>query len=202
MSGPTLPLLPRLRRQGSDRSDRGASLIEGAIIAPVFFACLFMLIEGSFMLRVDLTANHAVREAARVESVQGNKSLTDQEALAKLKASLVSLDTTKIKRIVVWKASGPGDKVPTACKTASQTNLCNSFANADALKVTAGCTSTAGDRFWCPANRKVALSAARGGPPDYVGVWVRYEHHTLTGLFARTVTVEAAAIVRIEPQQR
>lgn len=193
------PLRTRARHR---RTERGASLIEGAIIAPVFFGLLFILIEGSFLLRVNLSVNHAAREAARVEAVQGNKSFTDRLALEALESNLISLDPTKVKRVVVWKASGPGDTVPTACKTAPQTNLCNSYANTKALTASAGCISTAADRFWCPATRNRILSPARGGPPDYVGVWVRFEHNTLTGLFGSTASVEATAIIRIEPQKR
>lgn len=183
-------------------NDRGASLVEGAIIAPVFFLTLFMMIEGSFLLRTNLSANHAVREGARLESVLGNKGDTDKQTLERIKTSLVSLDPTSVADVVIWKADGPGDPVPPACKTTSQMGLCNSYDDLEQLKTKFACEVGAKDVFWCPRDRVVKLSPATGGPPDYVGVWLRYKHDTLTGLFAEDVTVEATAIVRIEPQEK
>lgn len=175
--------------------------MEGAIIAPVFFLTLFMMIEGSFLLRTNLTVNHAVREGARVESVMGNASDADKVALEKIKESLVSLDPANVVDIAVWKAEGPGDTVPDRCRTRNQTDVCNSYNHLDRLNSKWGCDNS-NDRHWCPRDRVVKLSPATGGPPDYVGVWVQYRHDTLTGLFAEDITVEATAIVRIEPQEK
>lgn len=188
--------------RGNRHNDRGASLVEGAIIAPVFFLTLFMLIEGSFLLRTNLTVNHAAREGGRLESVVGNASDADRAVLKRIEGSLVSLDPNDVVRVVVWRADGPGTTVPTACRTHSVQNKCNSYASFDELTIKWGCENNAADHFWCPRDRVVKLSPATGGPPDYVGVWIQYRHDTLTGLFAKEITVEASAIVRIEPQEK
>ena len=57
------------------------------------------------------------------------------------------------------------------------------------------------DRFWCPAGRKVGLTAGAGGPPDYVGVYVHVTHDYLTKLIANTTTITEQTVMRIEPQE-
>ena len=45
------------------------------------------------------------------------------------------------------------------------------------------------DKYYCPSSRKVALTAANGGPPDVVGVWIKMHHAYYTKFIADSVTL-------------
>jgi hypothetical protein len=42
-------------------------------------------------------------------------------------------------------------------------------------------------------------SGNSGAGPDYVGVYVRFDHQWMTGLFGSTKTVTDITVMRIEP---
>ena len=63
-----MPIFPSLRRQS------GATVVEMAIIAPVFLLVLLALIELSMMFFATLTMQYAVREGARY-AVTGQSNL-------------------------------------------------------------------------------------------------------------------------------
>lgn len=56
------------------RRERGASVVEFAIVAPVFFFLLFAMIELCLLFWVNITMQHAVREGARY-AITGQNNL-------------------------------------------------------------------------------------------------------------------------------
>jgi hypothetical protein len=51
------------------------------------------------------------------------------------------------------------------------------------------------DRYWAPAVRNDMLL----DPPDYLGVWVRTTHESLTGFAFKHLTVTESTVARIQP---
>jgi len=63
---------PALRQPGQWRSGkRGQSMVEFALIAPLAFFLLFMIIEGGLFINAQATIDNASREAARVAAMCG-----------------------------------------------------------------------------------------------------------------------------------
>ena len=67
-----LPLLGRSRRRRSSIEDakkrsRGQSLVEFAIVFPIFILVLFAVIEFSFMLYSQMTVSNAAREGEQTQ---------------------------------------------------------------------------------------------------------------------------------------
>ena len=58
------------------------------------------------------------------------------------------------------------------------------------------------DRFWCPSTRRINASALTGGPPNFLGVYVKVKHKALTSFLGTSVTFTDQAILRIEPEER
>ena len=70
----------------------------------------------------------------------------------------------------------------------------------DPSKITFGCGPARPDRYWCPTSRKVrSQPECRYAGPDYVGVWMRIEHPSVTKIFAG-VTIEDHSVIRLEPR--
>ncbi len=198
--GPRRKRFTRLRM----RSERGASLVEGAIVAPIFFAMLFMVFEGSFMLRSYLSTARAGDEGDRTATITARDSLADFMTIQSVKSALAGLDTDNIEYVIVYKANKVGDDAPDACRTGSVVGLCNHYTSID-LNLGEnffGCGTGTKDVAWCPTTRKVGLAAGPDGPPDLVGVQVAYVHKSLVGLFFDEVTVKSHSVGRIEPQTK
>jgi hypothetical protein len=208
------PPARRTRRFGAMRrlrSERGASLVEAAIVAPLVFLLIYGVMETGYAFFGRLTVNNMSVVAARSGSGEANDVLADFAILQAVKSGATGMGTSNINVVVVYRATSPDDRVPTDCKAASVTNTpttrgCNRYVSADlALDVDQfGCVgppgpSTKKDSYWCPTTRKTALQGT-GGPPDYIGVYVEAEHDNLTGLLGDSFTFTTDTVIRIEPR--
>ncbi len=186
------------------RRDRGAVLTETALTIPLFFLIVFGIIEGGLLFRDRLTTTSAAHDAARAATVSGDELSADRHVLDVMQDSSAPLPDGIIERIVVFKASGPGATVPTACLTGGVVGVCNSYTEAD-LAVDAGSFGCQADkdldRYWCPSDRNVIQSAANGGPPDYIGVHFVIRRSSVSGIIPIT-ELSSTKVLRIEPRDR
>ena len=172
----------------------------------MFFLLLFGVIEGGYGLHERLSVANMALVGARSASGSASDVLADHLLLAAIKAGSGGVSSSQVTTIVVYKATGPNQSVPVACKTASVAGSCNRYTGADLAKASTefGCVGPPGpvskiDHYWCPTVRKTALNGANG-PPDYVGVYVRATHRNLTGVLGLGITFESDTILRIEPR--
>jgi len=201
------------KRARSRIRERGAILVEAAIIAPIAIALVFGAMELGYAYYGKLTVEHMSIAGARVASGNANDVLADYNMLQAIKDAKGGVGASSITKIVIYRATGPNDRVPTACKTAavvnsSTTRGCNFYTGADLSLASSnfGCVGPPGpttkkDNYWCPTSRKSALLSSNGnGPPDYVGVYVVGIHSNLVGLFGKTFTFSNDTVIRIEPR--
>ncbi len=193
------------------RGDGGAALVEAAFITPVFLLVAFGVIEFGGAFRDYLTVSNAVTAATRQESIQGANLQADWLTLQAIKKASAAFPLSDINYVVVWKATGPRDTVPAACKTAGRTvgtagaptaGSCNRFTVADFTSATGPawtCSSPNPIQYWCPATRNVALSSNSNSGPDYLGVYISMTHNYVTGFFGRSVTLTDSSITKLEP---
>ena len=163
----------RLRR----RSQRGAALVEAAIITPVLFTIIFGAIEYGLMFKDSLTLSNATRAGARIGSIDGNNQYTDYDIVNAVTASLGAANVTNTQYLIIYKATptvaggAPLNAPPLDCLNAaalvtttggvSGTNgaYCNIYGggylatfNSSAKSTFGACpsVSTGPDHFWCP----------------------------------------------------
>jgi hypothetical protein len=193
--------------------ERGAILVEAAIIAPIAIALVFGAMELGYAYYGKLTVEHMSIAGARAASGSANDYLSDYNTLRAVGDAKTGMGASSITKIVIYRATGPTDRVPTACKTAAVANSsgtrgCNFYTGADLSLASTdfGCVGPPGpsvkkDNYWCPTTRKSALLSTNGnGPPDYVGVYVVGIHKNLIGLFGKTFTFSNDTVIRIEPR--
>lgn len=206
-------LLRRARRR-SARGDRGAALVEAALITPVFAILLFGIIEFGLTFRDYLTVANASRDGTRAASAFGDDTYADYNVLQVIRQSTKGFRPNEIQRVIIFDAGGVGGSVLSpshpahAClnRTSGLPDICNVY-GASALslpKSSFGCRPEQNlDRYWCPARlngqdgREVRASVG----PDYVGVYVQTRHNFITGLFGSGLNLEDELVMRIEPQQ-
>lgn len=174
-------------------------MVEAAILTPVFLLLFFGVLEWGYSFRDRLSVKDSSLVGARIGSSEGNSAFADYEILKAIKQHS-NMAAGKITKIVVYKASSYNASVPTACLTASQTNVCNRYTGADLSKNNSyfGCDPGNVDIAWCPSDRKYALTGTYG-PPDYLGVYVEAHHNNITKLIGSGYDFKSDTIVRIEP---
>jgi len=197
-----------VRSKRRARGSRGATLVEAAIITPVFLLFIFGIFEFGFAFRDFLGVANVTRDAARESSVAGDITDADYRMLRAVQRSGAALPDGAIDRLVIFEATGPTDDVPAACKAGTPvTGVCNVYSSADLTipEIEFGCQEVAlgdpydsPDRFWCPRDREVSV----GSGLDYVGIYVRITHDYITGLFGNSVTFEDQMILKMEPQEQ
>ncbi len=198
----------RKRPTAKTRNERGASLVEGVLVAPLFFLMIFTVFEFGLVFRQYLTVSSADRNATRTASAAGNAAQADYLTLQAIVRSTRAISSSELRSIVIFKATGPKSSITTdssliPCLTASQANLCNRYVASDLTRPSTqfgDCTASSStpDRFWCPTSRKIAASA----PPDYVGVYITSRYDSITGIFGKNFNFSEQTIYRLEPQTR
>ncbi len=199
-----------VRRRRSRRGERGASLIEAALATPVFIFMLMALFEMGLAVHNHLKVDGATTAAIRAATVDGASLDADYVTLQTLRHGLSTFDVEDIEQIVIFHAvDGPGSEIPAACRSIPIPRgiACNGYGPNDfflpfldptgAQTGSWGCASTARDTNWCPTGRQDAISDPGG--PDHVGVYVRVNVPSITGMLGPTRTVEITRIARIEP---
>ena len=184
-------------------------------MSPILLFFFMAIIEYGYAAGAYLSVNAATAEGLRVASVMGKSSNADWEIIQAVKQSTAAYDPVGLKKLVVFHADNANDNVvPSGCSpladtsgnSASVGNECNGYSLTDftapvGQKALYDCQGVnQRSNGYCPRNRKIAFLAP-GGPPDFVGVYLRYEHHFMTGMFGDTMTVEQTIITRVEPQE-
>ena len=213
-------MLLRRRRRTRDTArhdraqcrERGASVVEAALITPLFLLLVFGIIEvGSYLF--DLTSvRAAARDGAREGSASASDATADRNVLVIARRGLGGVKN-HIDGIIVFKATSSSSVVPPSCVAALASglrgvaDLCNIYRKADLVNPdilnfgTAAQDCAAGtkwDRCWPATERNDVLT--RTSSPDFLGVYIRADHRSISGIIpVRTVT--ASIIVPLEAQR-
>lgn len=172
--------------------DRGATLVEAAIVLPVFFLLIFGLLEFGFGFKDWLSINHAAREGARVSVAAANDVRADQWALEAFEEGLVASMIESVEYVTIGHAD---DTRPTDART-------NKYVP-DLSDPDCGWTPCPNPTIniglvglsWPPSARDVEMPDV-----DRIKVTVQFKHDYLTGFVGDSVTWNASKVMRIEPQ--
>ncbi|MEM8922857.1 MAG: TadE family protein [Actinomycetota bacterium] len=183
--------------------------MEAAVVTPVFIFIVLATMELLFMLHGYLKVTGATGQAIRAVTVSGSDPDTDYVAMQSLLHGLAGFDPSAIRQIVVYEASGAGSEVPFGCRSVPIPSglPCNGYVGEDlylpyidsggTLTGNWGCGLGARDENWCPTGRESSISAPGG--PDHVGVYVKVELPSLTGILGSSRTIGVNRVARIEP---
>ncbi len=186
-------------------TDRGATLIEAAIITPVLLLFVFGIFEFGFAFRNYLAVSNVVRDAAREASVSGNAGNADHRVMRAVDRAGAALPDGAIDRLIIFEATGPDSTPHPDCLAGvprgdTGTERCNVYEGGDFDLAESGFGCDPGppkepDWFYCPTSRDVIV-----GNLDYVGIWVQVTHRYITGLFGDSITFTDQIILKLEPQ--
>jgi len=193
------------------RAERGAGLVELAMIVPFIILLTMGVLEFGLAWRASLSVSNSLRSATRATSNAGEDRLADYNGLTALESGMAGIGDATVTKVVIYEAPASGN-VPASCLTATaQTNrgvdgLCNVYTGADMANAVASnfpgtttCTTGSWDLRWCPPSQRESSPAAAGGA-DYVGIYVEVDLDFQTGLFGDGMTITDETIMRLEPK--
>jgi len=174
-------------RGGGD--DRGAVAVEAALVTPLILLLIFGMIEFTMVLRDQVAVSSSVRAGARTASAEPRILTMGDDAAAAVSRAVSSLSDDGLSEGELWiYKAGSETGAPEDCST-------------DCLRYTwDGSQYVYASGIWdmstvdaCPK------SASNPEGPDAVGVYLRYRHDFLTGLFGAGLTLGEAAVLNFEP---
>lgn len=198
------------RPAGTGRRD-GQSVVEFALVVPLFVLLLVGIIEFAFALNAVLAVNFATREAALIAAEAGNGAGSDCVILARIEDSVgAPADHANITSVKIFKSDRNGLQVGAAANTyvrGAVTTTCTvsglpmivpyTLAGGLNYEDTKRCNVLAG----CPANAPLPATTA----VDQIGVQVTYQYSwrtPLAGLLSLTgtgYTIVKSNSMRMEP---
>ncbi len=98
------------------RTERGTTLTEAAFVTLPFFLIIFGILEMGFLFRNYLTISNTAAEAGRAASVYGSNVDADFQILRAAEHGVAAMGVEQLDYLVVWRATGPDDQVPDACR--------------------------------------------------------------------------------------
>ena len=202
---------PTRQRATTSGRERGTSIVEAAIVTLAFFTMIAILFEGSGLVRDSLGVSNATKTAARTATVNGDEVYADYYILRTIRKEASAIGIDDLQRVVVYRADGFGNPPTPTCKDgtayagapSTRAGACNVYTRADLVRPQTdfACkNASALDGPWCPTFRKVAESGP-SGPPDYIGVYIKYTHDLITGLFRGQSTITDFVVIRMEPRK-
>jgi hypothetical protein len=185
--------IPGTRRSSRDARHRcpvekGAAAVEAALVTPLIVFLLFAILEAGNYAYSYLAVQDFAADAVRTGTISRNQDEADRLILASVGENLGVLKRSSIERIVIYKASSPDSDPPPGCLSGpavSQPALDCSVYGADDIETLPSVL----DCGWCGAERRAG---------DLLGLWIRFDHESLTGMFDMLSFTEHK-ILPIEP---
>lgn len=188
-------------RRTARRSQRGAVLVEAALVLPVMILIVVGILEFGLLFTSYSTTTASTRSGARLAATNyapaGAVVTAQRDALTQIalstSADLKVLNNGVPIGMVVYKVSTSStDGAPTG-----------GFPGAN---MAGGCTSDCVRFAWNPANQRMEYASGTWATPDAcgttvdsIGVFVQSRHEFLTGFFGRTRLVNGHTVMRLEP---
>jgi Flp pilus assembly protein TadG len=184
---------PRSRWRRRD-DERGAALVETAILVPIVILLTFGLIEFSSAYQSSAVAASTVRSAARTASAEAMLSGYATDAAAAAATALKTVPADEPVEMWIYRANDkgyPGANGNTSFSSCA--TQCISYPWDVATR--SFNTASPGGSGWVSTTQK----ACSPSDWDSVGVYVKLRHKFLTNLFGTTIDLTDHAVFRLEP---
>lgn len=175
-----------MRRHRLD--DRGATLVEFAIILPILLLILFGIIEWSLAFKDSLTVASATRAGARTASASPRSPTFAADTAAAMDRAVTALPKDSIQELWIYRAAADGTPEGGGGGFGSCT-VCVKYRWDEPTTSFVQVSDT-----WSPDTHR-----ACAGEADAVGIYLEVEHEFLTGFFPPTMTLTDHTVMNFEP---
>jgi Flp pilus assembly protein TadG len=187
-------------RRRRANGERGAVLVEAAIVLPLLLLLVLGVIEFSMAYKASNTVGSSVRAGARLGSAEARSSTFFTDIKAAVEASLQP--TGQDTPISLWIYDSNANGFPNGAATMTCNTYCTAYTNWSVASHSF--TTTTAGTAWTTGAAGTMHACATDTTTDSVGVYVVMTHSTLTGIFAAAVgknsfTLSDKSIARLEP---
>jgi Flp pilus assembly protein TadG len=185
--------------------ERGQTLVEFALVFPIFFVLLMGMIEFGLVFNALLSINFASRDGSLIAAEAGNAVGSDCVILDKVERSVgAPASTTRINEVRIYKADKNGNQVGSAVNVWQRTGTTTcTLPDSTTLTVPYRLTGSAG----YPETSRCNVQGGCGGSGgvDTIGVKITYSYTPFTplgsfiGLGSTSYTLVESNAMRMEP---
>ncbi len=172
------------------RSERGAAMVETALVLPLLLLVVFGIVEFSSAFHDSSITSDAARAGGRIASAQARNPDYAQNAAEAVAAALKTLPADAPQELWIYDANAQGYP----------------GAGSDFQACVTGCIQYQ----WVPADRDWDYTDHGGGwdstthqvcaePFDQIGIYVKIRHDFITSLFGVSLTLDDHSVFRFEP---
>jgi hypothetical protein len=181
-----------LRKGRAETGQDGQSLVEFALVMPIFFLLIMGLIEYGFLYNNILTVQFASRQGVSIAAEAGSMDGADCYVLKAVETALQTpVNRTSVQAVEVYESDTAGDIV---------SGRSNRYIRSGTLTCPGGNQpySLVGEEGYPQTERGDSLV----GGLDLVGVHIDFTYYGITPIGAgRTWTVSDGSTLRMEPKQ-
>ena len=198
------------RRRFGARSERGAVVVEAALVTPLLLALVLGIIEMALLMKDDVALTSAVRNGARIASANAgagpggvneagdcispcspaNTPMFAQMAANAIQQAGSALPKDSITELWIYKANNkgyPGTDGSTAMACGTNCVRYKWVPSKDQFRYLSGA--------WTSSQ----VNACANNSPDSVGVYMSASHSFLTGFFGQKADIDDYAVFTFEP---
>lgn len=188
---------------GNERPGAGQTLVEFALIFPLFITLMLFLIEFAFVFSALLGVNYASRNGALIAAEAGNDVLADCVILAEVERSIGSPgNPASIQTVMIYRTDQSGSsRLATLTYTRGGTTTCTKGTTVLSVPY----SSPVGTYTYANRCNVLAGCASLGRTQiDTVGIEITYQHSWVTpirnfGLTGTGATLTQSNAMRMEP---
>jgi hypothetical protein len=179
-----------------DAGERGAALVEAAILMPVVLLIVFGAIEFSSLYKDAATLSSSARAGGRVASAEPRVPSMAADAAAAVGTALSSLPASGPLEMWVYEANAAGYP-GSGSGFSSCSGHCVSMTWNPATKSFDVPRSAADGSWWPAASQDVCPGT--NSTWSRVGIYVHAKHAFVTNLFGASKTLSSHSVFRLEP---
>lgn len=174
----------------ASRAERGATLVEAAIVYPLLFITLFAIIEFGLAFKDYLSVSHAARDGARAGATYGNDPRADILILRDIESTLATIGIADSISVRIFNPNSPANASEYTYSPGSGMGCDWDPCPDPDLPAPPYTVPT-----WDPSTRDITAPFT-----DRIAVEVSYEHKWITGFFLESTDFTVEADFQIEPQ--
>jgi Flp pilus assembly protein TadG len=182
-------VLQHIRARRREGRERGAILVEAAVIFPLLIFLVLGIVEYALAYRNSLTVSSSTRAGARTASALARNAEFADDAVDSVATALTAMPKDRWQEVWVYKADG-ATGLPVGSTDFSSCTTCVRYA-------WDGTAWTPVQETWTYSNQN-----ACPGEAEYVGVYVKARHEYVTKLFGAGRTLSEHTVMRFEPLPR
>jgi hypothetical protein len=177
----------RVKRGTGFQNDRGATLVESAVVMSIILIPLILaILEFGLLFKDWLTVSNATRDAVQVSAAAANDPVADIAALRAIETGMSGTPLDQIQQVRIGNADSGASTVYAYTPASMCTWTPCPDPDLPGLYVQPN---------WAPVDRDVEV-----GNLDRVEITITFQHNYVTGIMGSSIDLTQSVTNRLEPQ--